>query len=371
MESRYPATLHVTEEISRKIDQAVDAAVISSRPGGGNTTQSYLKGDIIADQLNQVFGPLGWMVEANIHQMDDWSETKTVMRNNVRTEIGMHMVQVVANVKLTIKKITPEGTDSVYVTPGIGYGEVEQGKSRKEAFGMAVKGAATDGLKRCASLLGKAFGMMMASNGSQDELEYAHNGKPQNLSKARNMRRSAAPQRDERPRRDEQRRDAPRDDDRQRDDRGQRDERPRDERPRDERPRDERPRDERPRDEQRRAPAQDADRGQDRGGERQERQPEQRQASPEPRDEAPAKPRGKGRQVDTNYNLDSVPITKDEMTDFGATLIERVKEMRQHSDRVGLVKQHLNTIKNLDPTIRKRVIDRLRDLEVDVDKIPS
>lgn len=371
MESRYPATLHVTDEIAQKIDRAVDAAVISSRPGGGNTTQSYLKGDIIADQLNQVFGPLGWMVEANIHQMDDWSETKTVTRNNARTEISMHMVQVVANVKLTIKKITPEGSDTVYVTPGIGYGEVEQGKSRKEAFGMAVKGAATDGLKRCASLLGKAFGMMMASNGSQDDLEYAHNGKPQNLSRARNMRRNASPQRDERPRRDEQRREAPRDNDRQRDDRA---------------------RDERAREEQRRAPASDADRGQDRGGDRQpedrkpeqqrqeraedrkpeERQPEQqRQADSEPREDASAKPRGKRRQADTNYNLDSVPITKDEMTDFGATLLARVKEMRQHSDRVGLVKQHLNTIKNLDPTIRKLVIDRLRDQEVDVDKIPS
>lgn len=371
-DTRYPITIHISEEMATKIDRPVDAAIISNRPGGGNTTQSFLKGDIIADQLNAVFGPLGWGVEARIHQMDDWDETKTVSRNNQPKDVSMHMVQVVSDVKLTIKKTTPDGTDTVFVQPGIGYGEAEEGKSRKEAFGMAVKGAATDGLKRCATLVGKAFGMMMASNGSQEDIEYAHNGKQQNLRKAQEMRRTQGAQQRQQPRqiedRSQQREEAPR----------QQEERQRPQ-----------AQEQRPREEPRREPerARDDSRQQD-GGDAQ-RRPEvrdgvdtmERPAEPARREEPPkadatvkeevAKPAPAKRGADTNYPLDSLPITKQDMTDFGATLVERVKEMRQHTDRVGLVKQHLNTIKNLDSAIRRRVIDRLREVDVDVDKIPS
>jgi hypothetical protein len=410
MSSRYPITIHISQEMSDKIDTPVDPAVISNRPGGGNTVQSFLKGDIIADQLNAVFGPLGWGVEARIHQMDDWDETKTVTRNNAPKDIAMHMVQVVSDVKLTIKKTTPEGSDTIFVQPGIGYGEAEEGKSRKEAFGMAVKGAATDGLKRCATLVGKAFGMMMASNGSQEDIEYAHNGKQQNLRKAQDMRRSqgGGRQQDQRPqaegrgqagRQQESRTQEPRQnaDDRGRDDRGagrgdeQRgqatprgDRQPQDDRGRgqertreDERPREqERPRQDRPaeggRDErggEQRRP--DPDAGRSEAGSRAPERVAEPEAAKPAAEKEPAKAPAAKRGADTNYALDSLPITRQDMTDFGATLLERVRELKQHSDRVGLVRQHLNTIKNLDSPIRKRVIDRLRELEVDVDKVPS
>lgn len=392
MSTRYPDTIHISSDMVGKIDQPVDPAVVSSRPGGGNTTQSYLKGDIIADQLNAVFGPLGWGVEAGIHQMDDWDETKSVRRDNQMKDVNMHMVQVVSAVKLTIKKTTPEGTDTIFIQPGIGYGEVEDGKSRKEAFGMAVKGAATDGLKRCATLVGKAFGMMMASNGSQDDIEYAHNGKRDNLRKAQEIRRKAARQLDDRQEHGDDRRDehSPRGDSRGRDEgqrregSGQQTQERRDE-PQQREPQRQQRETARQQDEpQRQSGRQQEEQGgqQGRRSQSEERPQEQRQDDRQAK-EAPkkdvekvdAKPEapktGGKRQADTNYALDSVPITKQEMTDFGATLVERVKEMRQHTDRVGLVKQHLNTIKNLDSAIRRRVIDRLREVDVDVDKIPS
>jgi len=400
MPSDYPSTIHISDEMAAKINQPVDAAVISSRPGGGNTVQSFLKGDIIADALNNVFGPLGWGVEASIHQMDDWTETKSLTRNNSRTDVTMHMVQVVSAVKLTVKKTTADGTDTVFVQPGIGYGEAEEGKSRKEAFGMAVKGAATDGLKRCATLLGKAFGMMMASNGSQEDIEYAHNGKAQNLSKARSLRQNAqrggnGGQRqveDQRARGggqrqvEDQRGGGQRQVEDQRGDRGDQQRRPearddvREQPRREEREpaRQEQRPSERENDTDRR-PEQRAERQPDArpADQRQQpvREPEaaapaaERQAAPAEADPGAAKPAR--RQADTSYPLDNLPITKQDMTDFGATLVARVKEMRQHSDRVGLVKQHLNTVKNLDSSVRKRVIERLRELEVDVDKIPS
>ena len=382
MPSDYPSTIHISDEMAAKINQPVDAAVISSRPGGGNTVQSFLKGDIIADALNNVFGPLGWGVEASIHQMDDWTETKSLTRNNSRTDVTMHMVQVVSAVKLTVKKTTADGTDTVFVQPGIGYGEAEEGKSRKEAFGMAVKGAATDGLKRCATLLGKAFGMMMASNGSQEDIEYAHNGKAQNLSKARSLRQNAQRGGGQRQVEDQRARGGgQRQVEDQRGDRGDQQRRPEARDDVREQPR----REEREPARQEQRPSErenDTDR---RPEQRAERQPDERQqpvreteaaapaaerqAAPAEADAGAAKPAR--RQADTSYPLDNLPITKQDMTDFGATLVARVKEMRQHSDRVGLVKQHLNTVKNLDSSVRKRVIERLRELEVDVDKIPS
>lgn len=419
MPNRYPTTIHIAEDMAKKIDQTVDPAVISSRPGGGNTTQSFLKGDIIADQLNVVFGPLGWGIVARIHQMDDWEEEKTVTRNNQQTKVGMRMVQVVSDVTLTIKKTTPDGTDTVFTQPGIGYGEAEEGKSRKEAFSMAVKGAATDGLKRCASLVGKAFGMMMASNGSQQDIEYAHNGKQQNLRKAQELRRQSENRQEGRSREGDARGGDSRGNSQRQDDRQQGGRREEQRHPQEDgrgagRDRQQGDRDRQQEDRERQsetrggnqgprhdeAPArregsdgrsrQQEDSRQERGthersGEQVDarRTPEAgattmerpaEQSRQEPAKESDAKDgdaKTRKRQADTNYPLDSLPITKQEMTDFGATLVERVKEMRQKSDRTSLVKQHLNTIKNLDSAIRRRVIERLREHDVDVDKIPS
>ncbi len=365
----YPETLHISSQMSNDIDTPVDRAVISSRPGAGNSSQSYLKGDIIADNLNAVFGPLGWEVEADIHQIDDWDETKQKQNKSV----NMHVVQVVSNVKLTIKKTTEHGSDTVFKQPGIGYGEVEEGKSRKEAFGMAVKGSATDGFKRCASLLGKRFGMMMASNGKQDDLEYAHNGKPQNLNAARKMRDEDARRNksgDEgrrSPRRDEGNRDdAPRNNTQERDPAsgaGRQADGGRDR--------------SRQEDRQESSSAQnsrseDRQNNDDKGRSREDRV--KNDAAKDKSVEASAKTAPKNdaaQKAGTNYPLDNLPITLDDMTSFGATLVERVKEMRQTNDKIGLVRQHLHTIKNVDAKIRKRIIERLDELGVDVNKITS
>lgn len=392
MSSRYPQTIHITQELADAIDIELDPALISNRPGGGNTTQSFLKVDIIADQLNAVFGPLGWGVVAKIHQMDDWEETKKVTKNNQPTDVTLHAVMVISDVTLTIKKLTPDGTDTIFTEPGTGYGEVEQGKNRKEAYGMAIKGAATDGLKRCATLLGKRFGMMMASNGSQDDLEYAHNGKAANLRTARDMRRKAndgagrangqirddsagragdrqEPRREAATRQDQPRQDQPRQDQRreaptQKDDRT-------DARSRE----DARPADT-ARDSDRNGSASAANSG-DRKGE----PVQQRQESADTGKDGPArdphagneqtKPASDKPKPNTNYALDTLPITKTEQTDFGATLVARITEMRQPNDRLGLVKQHLNTIKNLDSSIKRRVFERLKEQGVDVDKITA
>lgn len=421
---RYPSSLHVSDEIAAKIDRPVDKAVISNRPGGGNTIQSFLKVDIIADQLNSVFGPLGWGVVAKIHSIDDWEEEKTIQKNNQPTKTTMHTVQVISDVTLTIKRITADGTDTVFCEPGIGSGEVEAGKSRKEAYGMAVKGAASDGLKRCATLLGRAFGMMMASNGRQEDIEYAHNGKTANLNKAKDMRRSGggnanansgsnngggnngnnqrAPGGGQQQRTEPQRREAPvrqdadkraggNDDGRSaagtvrnaNDDRGNNG--------------GGRAQNEAPRTAagNGRAEPEDKSSGAVTGrnassdggsGAAQDKRTDGGGGKPttddgaarqvddggKPREGEAAQPKTKSQRMpDTNYDLDSVPITGNDMTDFSATLIKRTGEMLQKADREGLVRQHLNTIRNIDARLRKRLIERLAEHGVDVDSLRS
>lgn len=362
MNPRYPSTIHIDAEMVAKIDLAIDPALVSRRPGGSGTTQAFLKGDIIADQLNLVFGPLGWSKASSIHTVDDWDETKTVQRNNVPTQVEMHIVQVISDVTLTIKKVTADGSDTVFVEQGIGYGEVESGKSRKEAYGMAVKGASTDGLKRCASLLGKAFGMMMASSGKQDDIEYAHNNKPVEVNKARAMRTGGGDARGAGATNDRG------------GDRGQRQEGSgRDVPPRDARPRGTETRDAPPRDETRRD-----DRGRDgtapSGGDRENVQKaDAAHVDAGKGGAAPTqdKSRTARRTPNTSYPLDNVPVTLDDQTDFGATLAMRVKEMLQQNDRAGLVRQHVNTIRNLDGPIRRRLMERLGEEGVDVDRIAA
>lgn len=359
--TKYPSTIHVTKTMAEQIDTPLERALISSRTGRGTASVHYVKGDITADQLNSVFGPLGWGLVAKIHQIDDWEEEKSIRDGNSTRTANMHVVQVISDVTLTIKKVNPESTDTIFVQPGIGYGEIEIGKNRKEAVGMAVKGSATDGLKRCASMLGKAFGMMMASNGSQEDIEYAHNGNQGNLTKAKGYRRD-----DERNRSDGERGSGAQDESR----------------PRHE-PEARRQADNRQSTDARRGNEEARPRDESR---REERSPGRNEQKNEARDPAPRADEAKVADTDTkakvnakkqvtppptNFNLNGVPISNDEMLSFAATLVERVKEMTQAGDKVKLVKQHLNTINNLDSKIRTRLMERLDEQGVDVNTIPS
>lgn len=256
-------------ELADKLDADIHSWLLSERDGGKNTKLSYVKVDILTDTLNKLFGPLGWGVEAEIQKMEDFQYDKPGYQGAASTE--MYVFQVVSRVKLTIKPQTEAGSPTVFIQSGIGYGEVKINAHRKDAVGMAVKGAESDGLKRCCNFLGRALGMFLVG-GKQDPVTYAHNGNRNAtvVNRARRDRDDYEDSRRDRGRRDDRNDRNSRDDrgdDRQeargRDDRGSnegrrqeqqergsqaRDERPRDEQPREARQRDERPRDEQPRD---------------------------------------------------------------------------------------------------------------------------
>lgn len=313
-------------DLAVRLDADIHPWLLSEREGGNKTTLSYVKVDILTDTLNKLFGPLGWGVEAEIQKMEDFQYEKPGWQGAAPTE--MYVFQVISQVKLTIKPQTDAGTPTVFIQSGIGYGEVKINAHRKDAVGMAVKGAESDGLKRCCNFLGRALGMFLVG-GKQDPVTYAHNGNKNRAVVNRAMR-----EREEYEER-QARRGRGRGDDHQGDnsDEGRREERARDDQPRD-RQRDERGRDERPRDEQPRVRQRDEQSRDEQPRDRQrEEQPRDRQ-----RDEAPRSETSRDEQARQDKPRDEQPRerSRDEQPardDRNADDAPRQDEGRQQEQR--------------------------------------
>lgn len=435
---RYQGTMHVSDEVAKALDENVERALISSREGAANTMLSYLRGDIIANNLNNVFGPLGWEVSAKIDRIDAHEATRKGY--NGKPDRDVFVVQVVTSVTLTIKPTVPGATSTSYTQSGLGYGEVDIDKQRKDAYNMAVKGADTDGMKRCATFLGRALGMFLI-DGVQDDIDYAHNG-GRNKSAARKKAREL---RDRDREREENRRDRGdrRGDDRDQGTRGdggrgagrsQENGGDRDRGDHGGGDRDgARDQDDRGGDRQqggsgaRRSEGGRTQTGNDRGDDRSDARGNDRQAddrgdrgrddrqaddrgdggrddpkgkggsqSATSTDKAPAgkadagkagagkadagqeeRDRGEGRAsaqaaFDDNYNLQEIPVTRQQMIDFGATIVKQAKGLTQVKDRNKLVEQHAHTIlKVLDHKISTATIKRLGEAGVDVERLLS
>lgn len=356
--TRYAVNHHNNAEICAKIDQPVPAELISTRSAGNNNTLSYLKGDIIADRLNEIFGPLGWSAAASPAKIDRFEETRKKQdRSRNMIEVDMVIYVVTTQVTLTIKSQTPDSTDTVFVQTGVGYGEVEANKHAKDAVGMAVKGAETDGLKRCATLLGKAFGMFLTSTGSQDDIDYAHNNNADGKKKAKEIRSkrlagnnsanqdNRASNNDQRDSREE--RETPEVGHRNQQTRGK---------TADQRDR-ELARQQENKPENRAAPEQK--RVQDRREKRAEDAPAQEQAGP-PKASAP-----------TNYDLDLEPLTRDDQIAFGSTFVSKLEQAKSKEDKINLFNRHRDTIKNFDGPVLRKIRQHLERHDINMDEVPA
>lgn len=360
---RYNVSIHNDAAIAAAVDQEVPKELLSSRSAGGNNSVTYLKGDISVDRLNEIFGPLGWGVVASPPQIEKEVANRTKWENRKPKEVEMVVYSVTTQVTLTIKKRTPEGSDTVFVQTGIGYGEVEPGKYAKEAIGMAVKGAETDGLKRCTSMLGKAFGMFLDQDGNQSDIEYAHKGNKTGLTKAKRMRQERESGRggDNRSSGGRSSRNDDRDDygeDRQQGSNRQSRGSSGGERSQDRDP-----------------PARDrnADRGNDQDGRSDDsRQARGRQQEQDrPADDKPAKSsrsRPKA-EVNDDFDLDSEPVTRSDQVAYGATIVKRLKDAKNKDDREDLIRRHRESITNLEGNILTRLKEAARQHDIDIDKI--
>lgn len=356
---RYNVNRHNDEAIAAAVDREVPKELISSRSSGNSNTVSYLKGDIDADRLNEIFGPLGWGVVASAPEISKFEDKRTKWEKPreggraVSKEVDMTIYAVTTQVTLTIKARTPESTDTVFTQTGVGYGEVEPGKHAKDAIGMAVKGAETDGLKRCATLIGKAFGMFLNADGSQSDIEYAHRNNRDGLAKAKNIRSQAAGRSPGRSRPSETEADAhPRGRDEQEARGDARRSRA---------------------SEGRSAPERDQ-RQEPREQERSEPEGESRRTSaraPSKKDEggqAPKRERPKGNYND-DADLNSEPVTRQDQIDYGFTFVRHLDEAASNDEREALVRKHRRTIFGLDGVFLDKIRAQAKKHDLDIDRI--
>lgn len=358
-EPRYNVNFHNDADIAAAVDQNVPRELISERSAGNNNTLSYLKGDIDVDALNRIFGPLGWGMVASPPQIDRFEDKRTKWEKPQGggraspKEVDMVIYAVTTQVTLTIKKRSPESSDTVFTQTGVGYGEVEPGKHAKDAIGMAVKGAETDGLKRCCTMLGKAFGMFLNADGSQSDIEYAHRNNAKGLASAKRIRSAS-----------EDNRSSNRNDDR-RDDRQDSRDAGRSDNRNENRGRGSSSRNN-----------DDDDRNSNRGrnnGKDEDRDRETQAPKNESRAKSDDKPAG-GRkrptaEVNDNFDLDSEPITRDDQIAYGATFVRKLNDATNRDDRIDLVKRHRDAISNLDAKLITRIKEQAQRHDIDIDKV--
>lgn len=327
---RYNVNLHNDEKIAEAVDRPIPKELISERSSGGNNTVAYLKGDIDVDRLNEIFGPLGWGVVAGSPQIDRFEDKRTKWEKAqgggraTPKEVDMVIYAVTTQVTLTIKARSSESTDTVFTQTGVGYGEVEPGKHAKDAIGMAVKGAETDGLKRCCTLLGQAFGMFLNSDGSQSDVEYAHRGNKPGLQKAKRIRNDSQGS----PSRRNESSVSDRNEDRN-----------------------ERPASRQSREDER-------------------REDESRKSTPASKQEEdkPKRSRPKA-NVNEDFDLESEPVTRSDQIAYGATIVKKLKDAKNKKDREDLIRRHRDTISNLEGNVLVRLKEAAKQHDIDIDKI--
>ncbi|KAF9477808.1 hypothetical protein BDN70DRAFT_810022 [Pholiota conissans] len=139
----------ISEETAKKIaalqvklDQKLGPEYISQRPGpGGGPKLTYVEGWKIINLANEVFGFNGWS-SSIISLTTDFAD--------YNEETRRYNVGVTALMRVTLR-------DGVF-HEDIGYGMLENSKSKGQAFDKCKKEAVTDGLKRALRGFGNVMG---------------------------------------------------------------------------------------------------------------------------------------------------------------------------------------------------------------------
>ncbi|ODQ81911.1 hypothetical protein BABINDRAFT_165426 [Babjeviella inositovora NRRL Y-12698] len=143
MSSTTPYTEEEIQRIRADLDKQLGPEFISTRPAGGGRV-SYLEGFKAINLANQIFGFNGWSSEIKGTQVDFVDDHN----GSGRVNLGLSIT-----VRITLR-------DGTY-HEDIGYGHIENAKSRAMAFEKCKKEAMTDGLKRALRCFGNALGNCM------------------------------------------------------------------------------------------------------------------------------------------------------------------------------------------------------------------
>lgn len=125
--------------ISSALSMQLGPEYVSRRAGPGNSSVFYLEGWKAIRLANEIFGCFGWHSEAR------WFQVDYIDTTNTGVSVGLS-----CTVRVTLK----DGT----FHEDIGYGSVENARSKAMAFDKCKKEAMTDGIKRALRQFGNALG---------------------------------------------------------------------------------------------------------------------------------------------------------------------------------------------------------------------
>jgi len=127
--------------LGHKLEKKLGPEYLSSRPGPSGQPVHYIAADKVIALANDVFGFNGWSSSIQNIQVDYVDEHPSTNRVN----IGISVV-----VRVTLR----DGT----FHEDIGYGQIENAKSKGQAFEKTKKEATTDAMKRALRHFGNVLG---------------------------------------------------------------------------------------------------------------------------------------------------------------------------------------------------------------------
>lgn len=141
------------ELIIEQCNALIPRDVIEERDGGQGRKLSYLAGFYVINRLNEVLGQGNWETDV---------ELKLLHAGTIkdRYDKDVHSVHYMAVVRLTyhLPGATGESSRFGHTLVDVGYGDGTDKTNPGKAHELALKEAVTDGLKRCARMLGNSFG---------------------------------------------------------------------------------------------------------------------------------------------------------------------------------------------------------------------
>jgi recombination DNA repair RAD52 pathway protein len=175
-------------EIKELLAEDLDVKEIRYREADyGSKQVPYLPGDYVTRKLNKIFGVEGWTErDANVNYQL-YARDEEDRNGNKRK---MHIACALAKTTLDVYGITDDKEHHLYSR--IGEGVCSNKSSRPEsAIETAVKGAATDALKRAAMKLGDPFGLCLYNEEYRNSLDIPESKPRDNVTQ---FRREEPPQ---------------------------------------------------------------------------------------------------------------------------------------------------------------------------------
>jgi recombination DNA repair RAD52 pathway protein len=142
---------------------------VASRQVQGRSL-SYVEAYDIKATLTRIFGFGGFsadVVESKIIDIRDGGRQGQYTSGDKAGQDKTPYVMAQATVRLTIHNIGPGGQDVTYTETAVG---TNDGWTIGDVADNAIKSAASDALKRCATYLGTQFGLSLYNNGSRQDV---------------------------------------------------------------------------------------------------------------------------------------------------------------------------------------------------------